>query len=359
MPEGGLLDDRAAVARLDPSGMLGAIATLPAQLRDAWARSRGLELSAAHKAAHSVAVLGMGGSAIGADLTRTIFEDRLSLPLAAVRDYSLPAWAGPTTLVVASSHSGATEETIASLQNALERRCPVVVVATGGPLLEVARQAGLPHLAFPGGGQPRAAVGYSLGLLSGILERAGFLALGGDEMEAGAAAAEAALELHGPSRPTPENGAKQLAWTLVDRLPVAIGSGALTSVARRWKTQLNENSKSAAVFDELPEADHNSVVGFAHPEWQREQAHVIFLMASSDHPRDRLRARLSAELLDAAQIGHTEVVLDGQSRLEAALSGVVVGDLASVYLGLLYGVDPTPVSVLGELKARLAATPTD
>ncbi|HEX5466985.1 MAG TPA: bifunctional phosphoglucose/phosphomannose isomerase, partial [Candidatus Limnocylindrales bacterium] len=304
----------------------------------------------------SVAVLGMGGSAIGADLVRGIFDDRLSVPLVAVRDYVLPAWVGPTTLVVASSYSGATEETVAALAAALERHAPVVVLTTGGPLLEVARQADLPCLAFPGGGQPRAAVGYAVGLLAGTLERAARLDLETAEVEAAATATRAALATFGPERVTAVNPAKQLAWTLVDRLPLVVGSGALAAVARRWKTQLNENGKSAAVFDELPEADHNSVVGFGHPEWQAEQVHAVFLASAVDHPRDRLRAALTRELLDEVRVGHSELELPGTSRLEAGLAGVAAGDLVSVYLGLLYGIDPTPVAILGRLKERLAAT---
>lgn len=355
---GGVLDDLPAMARLDAGAMLAAVAAMPDQVLDAWARSRELTLPAGHRATASVAVLGMGGSAIGADLVRTIFEDRLAVPLAAVRGYTLPAWVGPTSLVVASSHSGATEETIAALQVALERRCPVVVLATGGPLLDVARRTRLPHLAFPGGGQPRAAVGYSLGLLAGLLEQAGHLDLAEAEVRSAVAVGRAVLAGHGPDVATATNPAKGLAWALVGRLPVVIGSGALSSVARRWKTQLNENGKSAAVFDELPEADHNSLVGLDHPEWQDEQVHAVFLTGACDHPRERLRVGLTAELLGAAGIGHSEIGLAGATRLEVGLAGIALGDLVSVYLGLLYGVDPTPVAVLSELKARLAARPT-
>ena len=265
---GSLLDDRHAMARLDAGGMLAAVAAMPEQVLDAWTRSRALELPEEHRATRAVAVLGMGGSAIGADLVRAIFEDRLRVPLMAVRDYPLPAWVGPSTLVVASSHSGATEETIAAFQAALERRCPAAVIATGGPLLEVARQGGLPHLDFPAGGQPRAAVGYAVGLLAGLLERAGHLDLTGAEVQSAAAVARSALDAYGPDAPTSANPAKQLAWMLVDRLPLVVGSGALAAVALRWKTQLNENGKSAAIVYELVDADSNKIVGFGHPEWQ-------------------------------------------------------------------------------------------
>ena len=128
----GILDEPDALRRLDRSDMLAAVAALPAGLSEGWASTRGVTLPAAHRAASSVAVLGMGGSAIAGDIVAGVFADRLSRPVAVVRDYELPAFAGPQTLVIASSFSGATEETIASLAVALERRCPLIVISCSG-----------------------------------------------------------------------------------------------------------------------------------------------------------------------------------------------------------------------------------
>ncbi|HTS14505.1 MAG TPA: SIS domain-containing protein, partial [Candidatus Sulfotelmatobacter sp.] len=248
-----VLDRPGDLQRLDPADMRGQVGTIPDQLRDGWARTRDLTVPAAYRATTGVAVLGMGGSAIGGDLVHDIFADRLSVPLEVVRGYELPAWVGPKTLVVAASYSGATEETITTLEAALRRRCPVLVVTTGGPLREVARRAELPHLVFPGGGQPRAAVGYGLALLAGLLERTGHLTLAADEVSATAVAAEATLAAIEPGVATEANPAKRLAWEFVDRLPLLIASGAMAAVGRRWKTQLNENGKSDAAYDTLPE----------------------------------------------------------------------------------------------------------
>jgi glucose/mannose-6-phosphate isomerase len=301
----------------------------------------------------------MGGSAIGGDLVRGVFADRLKAPLSVVRDYELPAWVDRETLVVASSYSGATEETISALSTALERRCPVVVISTGGPLKEVARKARLPLLAFPGEGQPRAAVGYSLTLLAGLLERAGLLELGNEELRDTVAAATAAVAASGPETPSERNPAKQLAWTLVDRLPVIEASGPLVAVARRWKTQLNENGKTMAVVEELPEATHNSVVGYAQPESIRDHLYVVFLASAAEHPRSRLRASLSAELLGAAQIGHQVIPIGGEGRLQQAVSGIVLGDYVSTYLAFLYGLDPSPVEAIGYVKGRMSLPDED
>jgi glucose/mannose-6-phosphate isomerase len=349
-----ILDDPAALTGFDRSGMLEAIAGFPAQLADGWARTRELTLPARYRAARAVAVLGMGGSAIGADLVRGIFSDRLSLPLVTVRDYELPAFADGSTLVVASSFSGATEETVAALTTALERHCPVVVLAAGGPLLTVARSAELPYVAFPGLGQPRAALGITMLLLAGLLERAGLLTLGADEVAAAVSAAEAAVAACAPTVPTGQNPAKQLAWSIMDRLPIIEAAGFLAPVARRWKTQLNENGKSSAAWEELPEATHNAIVGYAQPESLRDHLFVVFLAGADDHPRNALRRAASSDLLAAAHIDHQVVSVAGEGRLAQAANGIVLGDYVSAYLGILYGLDPTPVAAIGALKARMA-----
>jgi glucose/mannose-6-phosphate isomerase len=355
----GILDEPDGLRRLDRSDMLVAVAALPAGLADGWARTREVTLPTAHRAATSIALLGMGGSAMAGDLVAGVYGDRLTRPLTVVRDYELPAFVGPTTLVIASSFSGATEETIESLAVALERHCPVVVVTTGGPLLEVARRAELPHLAFEGGGQPRAALGRSTGIVAGLLERAGMLAVDDDEIAQAVGAAEAVVAASGPDVELERNEAKRLAWELIDRLPTIEAAGWLGSVARRWKTQLNENSKTAAAWEVLPEATHNAVVGYAEPETLSDRLVVVFLASDLDHPRNRRRAALSGELLKTAGIDHQVVNLAGRNRLAAAMSGVVLGDYVSVYLGLLYGHDPTPVEAITLLKARLAAPDTD
>ncbi len=334
--------------------MLGASAALPGQVRDAWARSRALRLPDTHRAARAVAVLGMGGSAIGGDLVRGIWSDRLRVPIEVVRGYDLPAWVGPDTLVIASSYSGATEETISTFGQAVERRAPVAVISAGGMLLDVARRASLPHLGFTGGGQPRAAVGYAVTLLCGLLERAGMLEVSDDEVVGAVATADAAVTAYAPEVPTADNAAKQLAWSIVDRIPVIEASGFLAPVARRWKTQLNENSKSVAAYEELPEATHNAVVGYPQPDGLRDHQLVVFLESDLDHPRNSLRARLSRELLDSSGISHHVVSAVGPSRFARALDAIVLGDFTSVYLAALYGIDPTPVEAISELKQALA-----
>ncbi len=350
------LDDPGVVRRLDPGDMLGAIASLPGQLPAAWEASRGLAVPDSYRGATAVLVLGVGGSAIGADLVRSVFADRLRVPVIALRDYVLPAFAGPSTLAVASSHSGRTEETLATLEQAAAAGCRLAVITSGGPLLSVARQAGLPLLECPPAGPPRVSVGWSTVLLAGLLERAGLLDIDQHDVEAATAAAAAMVQRCEPGVPAADNPAKRVAWSCVDRVPVIEAGGFLAPVARRWKTQLNENGKSTAVFEELPEATHNAVVGYAQPELIRERLFVVFLVSPDDHPRIAQRAALSGELLDERRILHETVTATGEGRLAQAFATIVLGDFASAYLALLYGADPTSAAAIAWVKERLAAT---
>ena len=148
--------------------------------------------------------------------------------------------------------------------------------------------------------------------------------------------------------------AKQLAWSLLDRLPVVEGSGFMGAVARRWKTQFNENSNSAAAAEELPEATHNTVVGYEQPETMRDHQYTVFLTGSGDAPRNRERMRLSIELLKASSIDFQRVSFDGPSRLAQACSAISLGDYVSFYLSLLYGVDPSKTEALALVKQAMA-----
>jgi glucose/mannose-6-phosphate isomerase len=346
-----ILDDSAAMERADSGDMLGRVAEFADQVADGWRISRELELP--WEAPASVAILGMGGSAIGGDLVKGIWADRISVPVEVLRGYELPAWVGPQTLVIASSKSGDTEETLQQLETALSRRCQVVVISSGGVLRKVAEAAGLPLATFPDRGSPRSSLGWSLAIVAGILQQAGVLELDEAEIDAGVAVARAVADNCMPAIPTADNPAKQLAWSLVDRFVLISGSGYLAPVARRWKTQLNENAKATAIYEELPEATHNTVVGFEQPESLRDHLAVVLLKGASEHPRDAHRARLLADVLETAHIWHSFVEVHGEDRLGGALSAIVTGDYVSVYLAFMYAVDPTPVDVITHIKEQL------
>jgi glucose/mannose-6-phosphate isomerase len=243
---------------------------------------------------------------------------------------------------------------VAATGEALERGCPVAVITTGGPLADTAAERALPLLRFEPESQPRVAVGSSAALLAGLLERAGHLELSDAEVEEAADRAARRHAACAPDVPTDGNQAKQLAWSVVDRLPVGFGAGHLAAVARRWKTQLNENAKSWAIFDELPEATHNTISGARQPDSLREHLFAILLVSADDHPRTALRGELLASVLQEAGTAHARIVAEGSGRLAQAFDAIVLGDLVSVYLACLYGLDPTPIAAIEAVKRRLA-----
>lgn len=339
---------------LDPQGMLGSIADLPRQCEDAWKWALGVEVPEEYRQAQQIVILGMGGSAIGADLLRGLIVRECRIPVIVHRDYGLPAFVNRHTLVVACSHSGDTEETLSGLKVAQQRQAHMLAVATGGELARRARKQGLPLFQYHYPSQPRAALGYSLTTLLGIVQTLGLVSdKSQDVAEAVAVMRQLQSEIS-ESVPSPANAAKSLALKLHGKLPVVYGAEHLSEVARRWKGQFNENSKSWSTFDVLPELDHNSVAGYALPAALTTLAHVVMLTSESNHPRVRLRFEITRELLQKHGFACDTVEARGQSTLAQVLSAVHYGDYVSYYLAMLYGVDPWAIAGIQFVKNRLS-----
>lgn len=339
-----------AVAAVDSTGQLAETLGLAEHLRDALWRVESAG-AAPVDAPSGLIVAGMGGSAMGGRLALGALGSRLRRPLAIADDYVLPGWAGPRTLVLCSSYSGNTEETLASYDDAAARGAPRLVATTGGELAERARRDRVPVIPIPGGFQPRAAVGYSLVTALEAAALAGAAPSLHAEIEAAAdLAGELVLEW-GPDAPA-DSEAKALASALHGTVPVVIGAELAAAAAYRWKCQLNENSGLPAFASALPEADHNEVVGW---EGASELApfSCVLLEDPFAHPRNRLRAELTGRVAGAGAREVVRVSARGESRLERLVSLVLLGDLVSIYLAVLRGVDPASIEALDALKSEL------
>jgi glucose/mannose-6-phosphate isomerase len=347
------LDDPAVIKRIDASDMLGRVRELPRQLALARRVASAVDLDARHRDVDAVLVLGMGGSAIGAELVAGIAGDRLRVPLLIHRDYGLPAWANQRTLVIAASHSGDTVETLSGAAEARRRGLPLVVASTGGALGRQAESDGTPYLHYEQAGQPRAAIGFGLGLVHELLVRADLMAEP-DPYGPAIEALEAMLERNAPGVETDANPAKQLAWSMFGRIPIIFGAGALTSVAHRWKTQMNENAKAWAMVEPMPEANHNAIEGTLNPRELSDALYVVEIREPGEPEHIAARYRVVEELLGERATNRSVYWADGSSALARTLDAVAMGDLVSVYLAILYQTDPTPVTLLAMLKERLA-----
>ncbi|MCL4466628.1 MAG: bifunctional phosphoglucose/phosphomannose isomerase [Chloroflexi bacterium] len=348
------LDNVVEIRKQDPEGMLERIGELPEQLRSAWRAVSGLTLPGGYATMDNVVVLGMGGSAIGGDLVRTLLAGELRVPLEVVRDYELPAFVGPRTLAIASSYSGNTEETLTGFRGARERGAQVVVLTTDGQLLKQAQSEGVPTVVFSYKAQPRAALGHSLVPLLGILRAAGLVGDKGADIEEAASVLEGLRGRLNEKAPTARNPAKQLARELYEHLPIVYGGGLTAEVARRWKGQFNENGKAWATYDVLPELNHNTVVGYEHPASMVEVVRIVFLATDYCHPRIKARFAVTQEILRRRGATFFIVQAEGRSALAQLMSSVYYGDYTSYYLALIYGADPSPVKVIDFLKAELA-----
>ena len=348
------LNDSQAIRAKDGQRMLGHILGLPDQIAAAWQLVQGVELPREYRDAATVVVLGMGGSAIGGDLVRTVVAHELRAPLLVNRDYELPAFVSASTLVVASSHSGSTEETLTGVEAALGRGAKVLAISTGGKLLEKVSAAGRPTIRFSYASQPRAAVGYSTLLLLGVLDRLGLVSPKGEDVTETVGLLRTMAGELGLDVPTERNPAKELALFVQGKVPVIYG-GYLAEVARRWKGQFNENAKTTAFFEAFPELDHNAVVGYQDPGNVDDCLAFVMLSSDYDTARTRVRLEVTGELMERYGLSYRTVAARGKSRLPQVFSAAYVADFVSYYLAALYGVDPTPIEPIDHLKAELAS----
>jgi glucose/mannose-6-phosphate isomerase len=343
--------DRAAIEAADPQHMLGDVLAQPLQLGDALWRAQSAGIGKRDRPGGLV-VCGMGGSAIGGDLAVAALGDRATRPITTVRGYALEAWTPPDSLVLCASYSGNTEETLACFEAAGAAGAGRVALTTGGKLAEAARAESVPVIGIPAGMQPRAAVLY---MIVATLECASLCGAAPGvhaEIDTATGLLEQLVEEWGPDSPD-DSQAKAIARALQGTIPVVHGAGPTTAAARRWKTQLNENAAAAAFWSELPEANHNEICGWRRGREQAPFA-AVFLEDADQHPRIHRRIDLTAAEVEDAGAPTLRVAARGESRLERVLSLVLLGDLASVYLAVLDGKDPTPVGTLERFKADLA-----
>lgn len=370
------LDDVTALEDGDPAGMLRAVASAAAQVRQAVTLAEEADVArvAADGRPRSVVVTGMGGSGVSGDVLAAVAGIGCPVPIVTHRGYGLPGWVGPADLVAAVSCSGSTEETLSATDEALRRGCRLLMVGgADSPLSERAEQAGAPYVVVPGGRQPRAslwALSVPLIVAAHALE---LLPAPPAVLEGTAARLAAVSERCRPSSDSFVNPAKTLAVELAGTLPLVWGSSALAGVAAyRFCTQLAENAKYPGVYGVLPEANHNSVVTFDGPYAGRPaeqdlfrdrgaedpdqgaRLRLVLLRDPDEHPQAARRAEVSRELADQRGIEVSELVAEGDSPLEQLASLVALIDYTTVYLALLLGIDPTPVTAISELKERIA-----
>jgi glucose/mannose-6-phosphate isomerase len=301
-------------------------------------------------------VAGLGGSAIGGDLARSIVGPHLHIPLIVSRDYDLPQFVDASSMVVACSYSGNTEETIGAYQQARKAKASIVCITSGGQLEAMATEDSIPVIRVPAGLPPRAALGYSLMTLLSALQAMKVIPSMTESVHETLALLADLRKEYGGSNPETSNPAKTLAHSLNGKIVVIYGSNGITdAVAYRWRSQIEENGKNLASHHVLPEMNHNELVGWLCPEEALRRVGVVFLRDKGDHPQTQRRFELTRELIAGKAGAVHEVWSKGDSLLARVLSVIYLGDFVSLYLAYLNNIDPTPVQVIESFKSRLGA----
>lgn len=358
-----ILDEMEEVKRIDKSDMLGHCLKTPEYCEDAIQLAKQITIpsevrisektSIKYEKPRQIIIAGMGGSAIGGEMLRDWLRDELPLPIKVCRDYFLPAYADENTLVFAISHSGDTEETLNALMDAIHRKCMTITITSGGHLLPFSKKLQIPHVTVPTGFPPRVAIPYLFLPLPILMERMGILKNVEEDLEEVIQVLKRLGEENSPETPTENNPTKKLALELTGSMPVVYGFRQYEAIARRWKTQFNENSKVPSKCDVFPELNHNEVMGWEAPEALTKKFSVILLRDLNEPPeiKHRIEATKSLALHKAWEV--LEIYARGERKLARMFSLLYVGDLTSIYLAILRGTDPSPVEVIDKIKLEM------
>lgn len=351
-----ILDSRENMRSLDAQNMLGSIEQLPDQLNHGWEIGQALDVSTLSRPIANIVVAGMGGSNLGAHVVKAAFESTLSLPLEVVPFYSLPAYVNESTLVVLSSYSGTTEETLTAAQAAKNNGAQVVVIAAGGDLVTLAQENNWPLYLidpkFNPSNQPRMAIGYSIMAFISVFAKLNLIQVTHEEIAGIVNSLRTRAETLSPESET--NMAKHLAFEMVDRLLILVSSEHLRGAAHVFNNQLNENAKQLTVELSLPEMNHHYMEALSFPKVVTSEA--LFVFASSKHYVPRVQSRYPLTETVAQNNGFATYVikLSTNSKLEEVFALIQFGAYTNYYLSMLNGLNPSPIPNVDFFKEELA-----
>jgi glucose/mannose-6-phosphate isomerase len=344
-----ILDNLEWMSELDREKMIDQINGFPDHLSSSLCIEVDVEFTGS-----GICLCGMGGSAISGDILADCVIRESEYHMSVLRGMELPGWVDKETLLIAVSYSGNTKEVLTVLDTAQDKGLNIVAVTSGGKLMEICGEEGIPYARVPTGFQPRAALGYLLGSTACILETAGVIPIASNLTNL-VDPLKKFQEILVPEVPLEENLAKRTALDIEGTVPVVYAASELSPAARRWHTQINENSKMMAFTGEVPECNHNHIVGWM--EGSRETfCRPVFLRSRTDNSWIKEIMSVTIDVLKKG--GKFPVVLDfnEETRIHNLMAAIMVGDFVSYYLAMLNGVDPLPVESIQDLKRRMSSS---
>lgn len=352
------LDNLTEIKQLDTGNYLGSVEGLPDQIDQAWAEVKTLAIPSEYQAINNIVLNGMGGSALGGQVVKSVFVNELKVPFEIINSYSPPAYVDGKTLFIFASYSGTTEEILASVEEVLPRGAKCLGLATGGRLLELLRENQIPvyqlkPLSNPSG-QPRAGIGYSVMGLLAILAKIGLISVQDSDISELKAVLRKVTDQFSPEVPEETNPAKRLARELKGKSPILIGAQFVEGSLHTVRNLVNETAKNFAGYFSLSELNHHLLDGLAYPKNNPEVLKFLFITSKLYHPRIQKRLLITQDVIRQNQIQFLEYNCQGKNKLTQALEVLVLGSYISFYLALLNEVDPGPVQWVDYLKEKLA-----
>lgn len=349
--------DRSLIVVRDP-GLVGlSLDRLADQLRDGWRQARRVTFPRSHKKITAIAVCGMGGSHLGADILRSALSKELRLPLTIIADYSLPRWVGSETLVICSSYSGSTEETLAALQATLKRKAKIVVVTNGGKLAAAAKIHKLPLYQYTAhenpSAQPRLGVAYGMMAMLACFRKLGLVKISATDIEHLSTIAWEATKRYGAKKPLKNNLAKQLAVAWKTSLPLLIGAEWTAGNLHSLNNQINENAKTFIDWKMLPDLNHHLLEGLRNRAITKN-IQTLMILDKTYHPRTQKRFVLTAKILKQLGAKVSTYTPRGATTLEKAIDLLAFGGYLSWYFAAARNVKPADIPTVNYLKQQLA-----
>jgi len=363
MHETTILDIPEELEKIDKSNMLNLCVKTPEYCQDAIQRAKKIKIpnevkvskkiTIKYKKPQNIIITGMGGSAIGGEILQDWLQDKLPIPIQICRDYTLPAYANRNTLVFAISYSGETEETLSAFIDAIRRKCMTITISSGGHLLSFSKKLQIPHVTIPKGLPPRAAIPYVFFPLPIVIGKIHILPNVEKDIKETIWVLKEVGRENSPQILTKTNLSKRLALQLKETIPAIYGFGQFRAIAHRMKTQFNENSKLLSVYDVFPELNHNEAVGWEVSEDLAKKFSVILIRDHDEPPEIKHRIEMTKLLALHKAQKVLEIYARGKGRLAKMFSVLLVGDLVSVFLAILQGVDPAPVKTIDLIKREM------
>ncbi len=351
-----ILDSREQMRVLDKENVLGSVEQLPNQIEHVWGEVQKVSVPESYKNIKNVVANGMGGSGLGAHVIQTTFKESLHVPLEVFHTYDLPAYVNQETLAVLSSYSGSTEEILESAKQAKQKNAKIMVIASGGPLLEMAQQEQWPAFKidpkFNPSNQPRTAIGYSVFGQIGLFHKAGLIDLSDEVVKKVVANLRANAKILNPES-IETNTAKLLAFSALDKVILLISAEHLEGAVHVFNNQLNENAKNLTMQMVIPELNHHAMEGLGFPKHAKQEMITYFFTSQLYHPRVQRRFPLTIEVIEENGYQTQTILAVSKTKLEQVWEVIQLGAYTNFYLAMLNGVNPAPIPWVDAFKEKM------